>query len=357
MKKIITAVVAVLLIASFGYTGFFLYEKSSDKPVVYETDSLYITDIVKKAVASGTINPRREVDVKSQVSGVVEKLYVEAGEQVKVGQLIAKIRIIPDVVALNNAEAQLKEAIINFKNAEKELERQRKLYKQEVISEFDYNQFLLTYNLNKQQLDAARNNLDLIKEGASKKTGSASNQVLATVPGMVLNVPVKEGTFVIESNTFNEGTTIATLADMSDMIFLGKVDEAEVGKLSIGMVLSLKVAALEEEAFDAKLEYISPKGIEEEGAVQFEVKASVSLKETIFLRAGYSANADIVLDKKEQVLAVKESNVIFEEDKMFIEVMTGEQEFEKRKILTGLSDGINIEVLEGLVLKDKVKKI
>lgn len=357
MKKIITIVIVIIIIASFFGTGYFLYQKSVEAPVVYETDSLFVTDIIKKTVATGSILPRREIALKSQVSGVVETIYVEAGDVVKEGQLIAKIKIIPDVVALNNAEASVKNATINFKNTEKELERQKGLYDQKVISEYEYNQFLLDYNLAKQTLEASENNLDLIKEGASKKSNNVSNLVRSTAEGMVLDVPVKEGTFVIESNTFNEGTTIASVADMNEMIFEGKVDESEVGKLKQGMDLALIIGALDTERFSAKLEFISPKGIEEEGAIQFPIKAEVSLQKDAFLRAGYSANADIVLDRRDSVLAVKESNLIFEEDKIFVEVQTGPQQFEKREIKTGLSDGINIEVISGLSKDDHVKKI
>ena len=357
MKKVLTIIIVLVVIASFIGTGFFLYQKSAESPVVYETDSLFVADIVRKTVATGSIVPKKEIALKSQVSGVVETIYIEAGERVKEGQLIAKIKIIPNVVAVSNAEASVKNAVINFKNVENELERQKALFDQKVISEQEYNRMLLDYNLAKQGLEAAENNLELIKEGASKKSSNVSNLVRATAEGMILDVPVKEGTFVIESNTFNEGTTIASVADMNEMIFEGKVDESEVGKLKEGMALDLMVGALDTERFQALLQFISPKGIEEEGAVQFPIKAKVSLQESAFLRAGYSANADIVLDKRDSVLAIRESNLLFEGDKIFVEIETAPQQFEKREIVTGLSDGINIEVIKGLEKKDRVKKI
>ncbi len=282
MKKIITIVIVTILVASFIGTGFFLYQKSAEAPVVYETDSLFVADIVKKTVATGSIVPRKEIALKSQVSGVVETIYVQAGEVVKEGQLIAKIKIIPNVVALNNAEASVKNAVINFKNAENELARQKALYDQQVVSEQEYNRVLLDFKLAEQTLDAAENNLELVKEGASKKSSTVSNQVRSTAEGMVLDVPVKEGTFVIESNTFNEGTTIASVADMNEMIFEGKVDESEVGKLKEGMDLALIIGALDTEQFQAKLEFISPKGVAEEGAIQFPIKAQVALQESSF---------------------------------------------------------------------------
>lgn len=357
IKKIIRIILIIAFIGSLGFLGFFVYEKSAEPPVVFETDSTFVTDIERKTVATGAINPRREIEIKSQVSGVVEKLFVQPGDNVKSGQLIAKIKIIPDVVALNNAEARLMESVINYKNSEQELERQKKLFGEKVISEIEYNQYLLSYNLDQQQVDAAENNLDLIKEGASKKSGVVSNLVRSTVAGMVLDVPVKEGNFVIETNTFNDGTTIASVADMSELIFEGKVDEAEVGKLKEGMQLKLTVGALDTVQFFADLEYISPKGVEEEGAIQFEVRATVQLRTDYFLRAGYSANADIVLDRKEQVLAIRESNLIFEDDKIFVELQTDDQKFEKHEIKTGISDGINIEVISGIDDQSKVKKL
>jgi HlyD family secretion protein len=357
MKKVFRFFLILLVIGTLAFLGYYVFSKSEQSDQVFETDSTFVMDIERKTVATGAINPRKEVEIKSQVSGVVQKLFVEAGDIVKTGDLIAKIQIIPDVVALNNAEARLKEATINLKNSETELERQKSLFDEKVISEMDYNQFLLTYNLNKQAVEAAENNLDLIKEGAARKSGAVSNLVRSTVDGMVLDVPVKEGNFVIETNTFNDGTTIASVADMKEMIFEGKVDEAEVGKLREGMGLQLQVGALDSVKFDAQLEYISPKGIEEEGAIQFEVRAAIELREDYFLRAGYSANADIVLETKTDVLALKESNLIFEEDKIYVELMTHEQQFEKTEVKTGISDGINIEILEGLNENSRVKKL
>lgn len=356
MKKVFGIVLVIIFISSLIGVGYILINKSLKPAVVYESETPFYADIVKKTVATGAITPRKEIALKSQVSGVVEKLYVEAGGHVKQNDIIAKIKIIPDVVMLNNAEMRLKTAIINFKNAQTEMDRQKKLYSDQVISDQAYNQYLLEFQLRNQEVEAAENNLELVKEGASKRSGTTSNLVRSTATGMVLDVPVKEGTFVIETNTFNEGTTIASVADMSDLIFEGKVDESEVGKIKEGMNLDLKIGALQEENINAALEHISPKGKEQDGAIQFEIKAAVKLKEGIFLRAGYSANADIVLESRDSVLAIKESNVLFEEGKTFVEVETGEQIFEKKEIQTGLSDGINIEVLSGLTENQKIKK-
>ncbi len=357
MKTVFRILLVLILVVSFVGTGYYLYRKSQKPAVTYETETPAIQNIIKKTVATGSIVPRKEIDLKSQVSGVVEKIYVEPGQLVKEGDPVAKIRIIPNVVQLNNAQAELATAQINFKNAEKELERQKELYNDKVISELDYNQYVLQYNLKKENLNSAENNLELIKEGASKRSGTASNIVNATADGMILDVPVKEGTFVIETNTFNDGTTIASVANMNQMIFDGKVDESDVGKLREGMDLQLNVGALDKDVFLAKLEYISPQGKEDNGAIQFEIKAAVKLQKGTFLRAGYSANADIVLDKRDSVLAIKESNIIFDGDTTYVDVETAPQVFEKRRIKTGLSDGINIEVLSGLTKEDKIKKL
>ncbi len=357
MKRVFIVITIIILFALFGGTGYFLYQKSEEPEVVYEIDSVFVADIVKKTVATGSIIPRREIEMKSQVSGVVDKLFVEAGDKVKMGQLVARIKIIPDVVMLNQAESNVKTAKINFQNAQIELDRQKKLFEDNVISEVEYNQFFLDFKLTQQALDAAENNLELIKEGASKKSGTVSNLVTSTVEGMVLDVPVKEGSFVIETNTFNEGTSIATIADMNEMIFEGKIDESEVGKLKENMELILNVGALENVNFAAFLEYISPKGVEENGAIQFPIRAKVSLKSDQFLRSGYSANADIVLDKRDSALAINEANLIFEDNKYYVDVHKGNQVFEKKEIQTGLSDGINIEIVSGLEKGEQIKKM
>lgn len=358
MKRILVILTIIVVVASFVGTAYYLYQKSEEPPIVYETNAPFIIDIERKTVATGSIVPRKEIEVKSQVSGVIEKLYLEAGNHVKAGDKIAKVKIIPNVVALNNADVRIKTATINYKNADRELKRQRELYEQQVISESDYNQFLLAFDLARQEVEAAENNMQLIKEGASKNEGLSSNIVRATSAGMLLDIPVKEGSFVIESNTFNDGTTIASIANMNEMIFEGKVDEAEVGKIKEGMSLTLKVGALDTVSFNAELEYISPKGVEDQGAIQFEIKAAVDLRSDNFLRAGYSANADIVLEKKAGVLALKESDLQFDDDeKPFVELMIAEQQFEKRIVETGISDGINIEILEGLTSEDKYKQL
>ena len=357
MKKFFLSILGIAILAVFIGTTFFLYQKSQEPPVVYETTTAFVANIVKKTVATGRIVPRKEVAIKSKVSGVVEEIYVEAGQPIEKGDLIAKIELIPDMAYLSQAESQLEKARINYANAQTELHQQEALYKSKLVSAFDFNKYQLQFELAVEAVEAAENNVALIRDGASKRSGKVSNLVRATAGGITLDVPVKEGTFVIESNTFNEGTTIASIANMDDMIFEGQVDESEVGKLQEGMPLELSVGALGESQYAASLEYISPKGNEDQGTIKFEIRAAVTLNKDNFLRAGYSANADIVLDRREQVLAINEANLIIEDNQSFVDLAIGEQQFERKKIATGLSDGINIEVISGLTKEDKFKKL
>jgi HlyD family secretion protein len=356
MKRVIRIGFFVALVALFFYTIWFLYQKSEQKPIVYKTVSMLKTNIVKKTVATGAVVPRKEVNIKPQVSGIIEKLFVIAGDKVKKGDMIARIRIIPNMINLANAENRLNRAKLAYENAKIDLDRNQKLFESKMIAYADYQVIKLNYSNAKEELDAAENNIQLIKEGVSKSSGKATNTIVrSTIDGMVLDVPLKEGSSVIESNTFNEGTTIATVADMGEMIFEGKVDESEVGKIKPGMDLILTVGAIDADKFAATLEYIAPKGVKENGAIQFLIKARVDLKSNLFLRAGYSANADIVLAKKDSVFCLPESVLQFDKEQVFVEVETAPQTFEKRNLKTGLSDGINIEIIEGISNSDKVK--
>lgn len=346
----------LVFLGLFGYTIFFLYQKSKPKPIVYQTKSPFISSVVKKTVATGKVVPRKEIEIKPKVSGIIEEIYLEAGKMVRKGDLIAKIKIIPDMVNLNNAESRLNRAKLSVEDIQIVYDRQKKLFDQGVIPEAEFQTTRLNLNNAKEELETAENNLQLIREGALKKAGQVTNTLVrSTISGMVLDVPVEEGKSVIESNNFNEGTTIAIVADMGEMIFEGKVDETEVGKIHQGMNLSLSIGAIEADTFNAILEYISPKGKEENGAIQFEIKAKVALKEGKFIRSGYSANADIVLDRRDKVMVIEEGLLQYKGDSAFVEVETKPQTFEKKYIQTGLSDGINIEVKNGLAVKDKIK--
>jgi HlyD family secretion protein len=356
LKKVSLAMIVLLLLSSFGGTLWFLWAKSQEEPVVYESNTPFVATIVKKTVATGSVVPRKEIAIKPQVSGIVDEIYVEPGQQVKEGDLIAKVTIVPDMISLSNAENRVNRAKINLENAETEHRRNRQLWDEGVISEAAFKVFDLELKNAREEVAAAEDNLAVIREGARKKARYSTNTLVkSTASGMVLDLPIEEGDSVIEANTFNDGTTIAAVADMDEMVFEGKVDESEVGKLQEGMELLLTVGAIEEKSLTATLEYIAPKGVEEEGAIQFEIRAALELTGDVFVRANYSANADIVLDRREDVLAIQESWLQFEDDGTYVEVETSPQSFEKREVETGLSDGIVIEVLSGLSEGDRVK--
>ena len=357
MRKFFRISLLVIFLAAILATFGYLYNKSRKKTVVYELKSPTINNIIKKTVATGSVVPRKEILIKPQVSGIIEEIFIEAGNTVNKGDLIAKTRIIPDMVNLNNAESRLKRAQLNLEDAKLVYNRQKKIYDQGVIAESEFLQTRLSYNNAIEELESAENNLQLIREGVSKKSGTVTNTLIrSTIKGMVLDVPVEVGNSVIESNNFNEGTTVASVADMGEMIFKGKVDETEVGKLKAGMPLVLSIGAIDSAKFDAELEYIAPKGKEENGAIQFEIRAAVSLKDSMFIRANYSANADIVLERADSVLSIEESLLKFDHDSAYVEIeTTTPQVFEKKYIKTGLSDGINIQVKEGLTKESKIK--
>lgn len=357
MKKTIFIIASILVLGLLAYTLYYVYEKSQKKPVTFKTEKAFYSDIIQKTVATGSVVPRKEIDIKPVVSGIIQEIMVEPGEQVKSGDVIARIKVIPDMVTLNNAENRVRQAQINFDNAKIDYERNKKLFDEGVISYATYQPFELAKKSAENELKAAKDNLQIVKEGASKRNSNTANTLVrSTIDGMVLDIPVEIGNSVIEVNNFNEGTTIATVADMNDLIFEGKVDESEVGKIREGMALILTIGAIEDEKFDAVLEYVAPKGVEENGAIQFEIKAAVDLKENQFIRAGYSANANVVLQKVENVLAINESLVQYESDtSTFVEVKVGNNEFEKRNVELGISDGIKVQVKSGLDENDEIK--
>ncbi len=357
MKKFFKILLGLVLIGVIGYTMYFLYQKSQTDPIVYETDVPIIMDIIKKTTATGSVVPRKEIEIKPVVSGIVDEIYVEEGELIKKGDLIARIRIIPNMINLNNARSRIDIAKINLNDAKRNYNRQLGLFERGVIAKADFESYETVYESAKEELETAKETLELIEKGQTKNASGATNTLVkSTIDGMILDIPVEVGFQVIESNNFNPGTTIANIADMGEMVFEGNIDESEVGKIKEGMPLILVIGAIEDVEFEAVLEHISPKGAEVNGAVQFEIKADVNLLNDQFIRAGYSANANIVLDRADSVLAISESLLLFEGDTVYVEVEIAPQEFEKRYIKTGLSDGINIEVLEGLSKDDKIKK-
>ncbi len=357
MKTFLKIFILVVVVGIFIFTIYFLYNKSQAKPVVYETTTPTVTNIIKKTVATGSVIPRKEIEIKPKVSGIIEEIYVEEGKIIHNGDRIAKVRIIPDMINLNNAESRVNRAKISLENAQQNFNRQKDLFEKNVVPKTDFENYELQYKNAQEELLAAENNLELIKRGQTKKSGESTNTIItSTIDGMILDIPVEIGNSVIESNTFNAGTTVANVADMGEMIFEGKVDESEVGKIRTGMDLILTIGAINDISFHAILENISPKGVEENGAIQFEIKAAIDLIDTVFVRAGYSANADIVLDRRDSVLSISEGLLKFENDSAYVEVETTPQTFEKRFIKTGLSDGINIEILSGITKDDKIKK-
>lgn len=352
LKWFVIILVALPILASFVY----LYKKSQAKPVVWQTEQAELTDLVKKTVATGSIVPRREVEVKPKVTGVLKELYVEPGKLVKEGDPLGKISIIPDAMQTNQAESALRTAQIAFDNAKRELDRNEALAKQGVVADAELQKFRTDFALRQQELTTAGSNLQLVREGATRAQGKSSTLIVtATASGMVIDVPVKEGFSVIQANNFNPGTTVAVIADMDDMIFDGRVDEAEVAKVKEGMKLAIKVGAIEKDTLEGTLEYIAPKGKEIDGAIQFEIKAAVKQKPGLKIRANYSANADIVLDEKKHVLAVREAVIQYKDGKPFVEIETAPQTFVKRDVKLGLSDGIKVEVLDGVTPADRVK--
>lgn len=356
MKKVLKITGIVLLIAIFLGTFYFLYNKSKKKPVVYNTQTPAIETISKKTVATGSVVPRKEIEIKPQVSGIIEEVYLEAGQMVNAGDIIAKVQIIPDMISLNNAETRVNRAKLNYDDAKIDYDRQNELFDKKVIAYEEYQKAQLAFNTSREELQAAEDNLELIKKGVTKKSAKTTNTLIrSTINGMILDVPVEVGNSVIQANTFNAGTTIAVVADMTDMIFEGKVDETEVGKIREGMDIILTIGAIDDEKFDAVLTYLSPKGVEENGAIQFEIKADVNLKEGQFIRSGYSANASIVLEQRDSVMVIPEGLLKFKGDSAYVEVETDSQVFEKRFVQIGLSDGLNIEVLNGLTFDDKIK--
>ncbi|WP_026474235.1 efflux RND transporter periplasmic adaptor subunit [Alkaliflexus imshenetskii] len=356
MKRILKIFGLLVFAALVLWVFVYLYKQSKADPIVYDVESPFTTTIVKKTVATGSVVPRREIAIKPQESGIIRDIFVNPGDRVKQGDLIARIQIIPEMIEVNAAENRLNKARLEFENARTEFERKKELFEQRVIARSEFEAEELRFKTRGEDLSAAENHLQLIQEGVTKKMGAQTNTLIrSTIEGMVLDVPVKEGNSVIRSNAFNDGTTIAIVADMNEMIFEGKVDETEVGKIKEGMHLLLTIGALESESFDAYLEYISPKGVEESGAIQFEIRAAVKLQDNVFIRAGYSANADIVLDRRDSVLVVAEKVLQFSGDSIFVEVETAPQTFVKRQVKTGLSDGINIEVVDGLNSEEKVK--
>ncbi|HNP69341.1 MAG TPA: efflux RND transporter periplasmic adaptor subunit [Aequorivita sp.] len=374
MKKSKTIIILVTIGVLFAVSMYWLYSKNIEDPVVYETEKPAMGSIIKKTVATGSIVPKEEVLIKPNISGIIDEIFVEAGEIVKAGDLIAKVKVVPNVSSLNSAKnninsvrTQVETARLAFENQKSIYNRQKELFEKGVISANEFDNAQLAYDQAQQRLrqeqvglTAASQNYDIVRTGTTSGMGASANtEIRATVSGMVLDVPVKTGNQVIEANNFNDGTTIATLADVDKMIFEGKVDESEVGKIKEGLPLEITVGALPDKTFDAVLDYIAPKGVDENGAIQFEIKGTMKNLDTTstFIRAGLSANASIILAKADDVLTIKEALVQYDPktQKPFVEVMVGDQKFERRQVELGVSDGIDVEIKSGVSKDDNIK--
>lgn len=336
----------------------FLWQKSRPKVVQYTIVTAQKGDIQKSTVATGKVEPRNEILIKPQMSGIISEVYKEAGDMVKAGDIIAKIQVVPDMVNLSSAESRVERAKLAANQSRSNYERDLKLYQNDVISREEFEKVELQYKNDEEELRAATDNLSLVRTGITQSSAQTSNTLVrSTVDGTILDIPVKVGNSVIQTNNFNDGTTVASVADLSDMLFIGKIDETEVGRLTSGMPIEITIGAIQGRTIPANLEYISPKGTEESGAILFEMKAALKIPEDLFIRAGYSANANIILDKREQVLTIPESSLEFSGDSAFVYMVKNEepQEFERHFVKIGLSDGINIEVTEGLKENDRIR--
>lgn len=355
-KYILMALVAVIFIGTFV----FLYIKSQPQPEVYDEFTLQRMDIRKTTVVTGKIEPRNEVNVKPQISGIITEILKEAGETVQEGEVIAKVKVIPDMGSLSAAQSRLRLAEINRKQAQTDYDREKTLFDKGLVAADEYDKIAQTLRQAREEVDAAQDNLEVVRDGVSKSNASASSTLIrSTITGLILDIPVKVGNSVILANTFNDGTTIATVANMNDLIFRGNIDETEVGRLSTGMTMKITIGALQDLKFDARLEYIAPKATDQNGANQFEIKAAVNLPSNATnIRSGYSANAEIVLAEAKNVLAVQESAIEFDGDDTYVYVIKGggdKQTYERRKVQTGISDGINIEIRSGVKPNERIR--
>ena len=358
-KKYLKIASLVVVAAIFIWTFVFLYQKSQPKVKVYETIVPEIADLEKTTVATGKVEPRDEVLIKPQISGIISEVYKEAGQSIRQGEVIAKVKVIPELGTLNSAESRVRLADINARQAETDFARIEKLFNDKLISDEEYEKGEVSVKQAREELQTAKDNLEIVKEGITKNSASFSSTLIrSTITGLILDVPIKVGNSVIMSNTFNDGTTIATVANMNDLIFRGNLDETEVGRVHEGMPVKLTIGALQDLSFNATLEYISPKGVEENGANQFEIKAAIQAPDSVQIRSGYSANAEIVLERALKTLALPESTVEFSGDSTFVYVLTDsipQQKFKRQQIEVGMSDGIKIAVKSGLTAKDKVR--
>lgn len=359
MKRYLKFIVAGIIALVFIGTFVFLYQKSQPQPVVYDEFTPKRADISKTTIITGKIEPRDEVNIKPQISGIITEILKEAGDYVKAGEIIAKVKVIPDMGQLSSAQSRVSLADINLKQAEVDLEREKNLYDKKLVSAEEYDKVRQVRDQARAEKSAAVDALQVVRDGVSSSNANASSTLIrSTVDGVILDIPVKVGNSVILSNTFNDGTTIASVADMNNLIFRGNVDETEVGRIGVGMPMKITIGALQNLKFDATLEYVSPKAVENNGANQFEIKASVNVAKDVQIRSGYSANAEIVLSSVKNVVTLPESAIEFAGEEAFVYIVKEGNEgknYVRTKVTTGLSDGVNIEIKSGVKTTDKVR--
>ena len=351
-KYIITALIALFVIGTFV----FLYKQSRPKEVRYQELEATVMDIQRTTVVTGKIIPRNEVNVKPQINGIIAEIYKKAGEQVQENEVIAKLKVIPDMNSLSSAQSRVRLSEINLKQAQTNYDREKALYDKQLVSADEFEKVLQALNQAKEERSAAQDALEVIRDGVSRSNAtSSSTLVRSTITGLILDVPVKVGNSVIQANTMNDGTTVATVANMNDLIFDGNVDETEVGSLYEGLPVTITIGALQNYSFDATLEYISPKAVESNGANQFEIKAAVAVNSDQMIRSGYSANAEFVLEEAKGVLSLPESALEFDGDDTYVQVLNADGSATRTKVETGLSDGVNIEIKSGVTEGTKVR--
>ena len=347
----------ILLILGFLFAIAYFVRTNSKSAIEYETTNPFVSSIELTSVVTGKVIPEDEVEIKPQLNGIIEKILVKEGDTVQNGQLIAVIKVVPDERSVYGAQAQVTSSKLNLENGEKQLNRAKELFAKQIISQQEFEDAELRYNSAKENLKAAENDLEIIRNGSVAGSSTANTNIRATLSGTILEIPVEVGDQVIAANNFNAGTSVAIIADLSQMIFEGKVDEAEVGNLTNGMKIIVSMAAIPDKEFDAKLKFVAPKGTEEGGAVQFKIEAELALDDDTFVRAGYSANGALVVNSKTDVMVIPEAVLQFDRktQKPYVEIEISDQNFERREIETGLSDGIKVEILSGLEMTDNIK--
>ena len=350
-------ILIILLILGFLFAIAYFVRTNSTSSIEYDTSSPFISSIQKTSVVTGTVIPEDEVDIKPQLNGIIDNILVEEGDIVEIGQLIAIIKVVPDERSVYGARAQVTAARLTVQNAERQIKRAKELFEKQIISQQDYEDAELNYNTAKENLIAAQNDLEILRKGSVAGSSTANTNIRATVSGTILEIPVKLGDQVIAANNFNEGTSVAIIADLNKMIFEGQVDEAEVGKLELGQSLKVNMAAIPGREFDAILKFVAPKGTEQGGAVQFKIEADLTLDEDTFVRAGYSANGSLVVENKQEIMVIAEALLQFDRRTQlpYVEVEISDQNFERKDVTTGLSDGIKVEILSGVSMDDKIK--